>query len=104
LEKLEKYGINGNAFAWLKNYITERKQKVDINSSFSSTKVFNISDIQGSILGPILFHIYINDLYSTSSLLKFMFADNTACTASNSNLNELILHVNNEFLNSGKMD
>ncbi len=41
--------------------------------------------------------IDINDLYLASSLLKFMFADDTACTASNSNLNELILHVNNEL-------
>ncbi len=74
-----------------------RKQKVDINGTLSSTKTFNISVIQGSILGPILFLIYINDLYTASSLHKFMFADDTACTASNCNLNKLIITVNTEL-------
>jgi hypothetical protein len=80
-----------------KSYLTDRKQKVDINGALSSTKTFNISVIQGSILGPILFLIYINDLYAASPLLKFMFVDNTACTASNSNLNELMSNVNCEL-------
>jgi hypothetical protein len=48
-------------------------------------------------LGPILFLIYINDLYAASSLLKFMFADDTACTASGSNLDNLIISVNGEI-------
>jgi hypothetical protein len=97
LKKFKKYGINGKAHDWFRSYLTNRKQCVDINGSFSSTKIFNISVIQGSILGSILFLIYINDLYNASSLLKFMFADDTACVASNTNLDNLITYVNEEL-------
>jgi hypothetical protein len=69
-KKLTKYGINGTAFEWFKSYLKNRQQKVDIDGVFSSTKTFNISVIQGSILGPILFLIYINDLYSASELFQ----------------------------------
>lgn len=97
LKKLRKYGINGTAYDWFSSYLKNRLQIVDVNGAFSSTRTLNISVIQGSILGPILFLIYINDLYAASSLLKFMFADDTACIASDKNLDSLINHVNNEI-------
>jgi hypothetical protein len=103
LRKLKKYGINGKAHDWFRSYLTNRKQCIDINGSFSSTKIFNISVIQGSILGPILFLIYINDLYNASSLLKFMLADDTACVASNTNLDDLITFVNEELKKGSEM-
>jgi hypothetical protein len=97
LKKLKKYGINGNTHEWFKSYLSDRIQKVDINGNLSSEKVFNISVIQGSILGPILFLIYINDLYTCSELLTLMFADDTAGLASHTNIDVLTTFVNAEL-------
>jgi hypothetical protein len=97
LKKLKKYGITGITHKWFTSYLKDRKQKVDVNGAYSSTKTINISVIQGSILGPILFLIYINDLYSASTLLKLMFADDTACVASDNNIDNLVSHVNSEL-------
>jgi hypothetical protein len=52
---------------------------------------------QGSILGPLLFLCYINDIYRATELATFLFADDTSCLAEQSNLNSLILHVNTEL-------
>jgi hypothetical protein len=97
LKKLKKYGINGLTLDWFASYLKDRKQKVDIDGHLSSETIFNISVIQGSILGPILFLIYINDLYGASDLYKLMFADDTAGLASGDNLPDLFNFVNNEI-------
>jgi hypothetical protein len=94
LKKLKKYSINGNIHEWFNSYLSDRIQKVDINGNLSSEKVFNISIIQGSILGPILFLIYIN---TCSELLTLMFADDTAGLASHTNIDILTTFVNAEL-------
>jgi hypothetical protein len=97
LKKLKKYGITGVAHQWFSSYLKNRVQKIDINGNLSAEQIFNISVIQGSILGPILFLIYINDLFLASSLATFMFADDTACIASNTNTEELFNYANVEL-------
>jgi hypothetical protein len=97
LRKLPKYGITGTTLEWFTNYLKDRVQIVDINGTLSQQKTLNISVIQGSILGPILFLIYINDLYSCTDLLTLMFADDTASVGSDSDIGSLANKINTEL-------
>jgi len=96
LMKLEKMGIKGIALNWFKSYLENRTQCVDINGHLSDEEKLKISILQGSILGPILFLCYINDLFRVSDLLTLMFADDTFTLKSDKNLNNLIQSVNTE--------
>ena len=97
LNKLKNFGITGVAHKWFASYLSGRKQCVDLNGILSSSKDINISVLQGSILGPILFLCFINDLPNCTLLSSFLFADDTAVLASHKNLNELVTLVNNEL-------
>ena len=90
-------GIKNCALKWFKNYLSGRHQRVDINGEFSEVKALDISVIQGSILGPILFLCYINDLWTATSLFSVLFADNTTCLARGKNLLDLTAFVNIEL-------
>jgi hypothetical protein len=97
LKKLKKMGINGITLKWFENYLKGRSQKVDINGHLSSEQELDISVIQGSTLGPILFLCYINDFYSATTLFSVLFADDTTCLSKGKNLNELLTYVKDEL-------
>jgi hypothetical protein len=97
LKKLKKMGIQGNAHKWFKSYLTNRSQCVDIAGIFSDQINLDISVIQGSTLGPILFLCYINDFWTATSLFSVLFADDTTCLARGYNLSELTAYVNDEL-------
>ena len=78
LSKLEHYGIRGIALKWFKNYLSDRYQYVSIENLDSRKQKITCGVPQGSILGPILFLLYINDIINSSSILHFiLFADDT---------------------------
>ena len=99
LNKLQHYGIRGVAHEWFSNYLNNREQFVKFNETISSRRTIKCGVPQGSILGPLLFLIYINDLCSVSKALDFvLFADDTNIFFSHKNINVLEKTLNEELI------
>ena len=97
LKKLYNMGIRGTELLWFQDYLCNRKQYVSVNGVNSYLRNILFGVPQGSILGPILFLIYINDLPKCSSLFTSLFADDTKLVATGPDLPLLIQQVNCEF-------
>ncbi len=76
--KIEKYGIKGNLLKWLASCLTYRKQKVVINGNSSDIKCLKAGVPLGSVIGPLLFLLYINDFCKNVLSEDFMFANDTS--------------------------
>ena len=97
LQKLKKLGINDIELKWFTSYLNNRQQFTDISGKHSSYRPIDISVLQGSILGPILFLCFINDLYLATDLFTLLFADDTSGLDSDKDLPTLLTRVNGEI-------
>ena len=77
LFKLKSVGISGNLLNWFTNYLSDRYQRVCIRNATSSWKKINVGVPQGSILGPLLFVIFINDIVNDINSSIRLFAGDT---------------------------
>jgi len=95
LNKVYKYGIRGKVWDWFKSYLTNRKQFVAIGDINSVTEVLHCGVPQGSILGPLLFLIYVNDIKNcvTDGDVK-LFADDTNVFVSGKSVHNVINQSN----------
>ena len=100
LEKLSHYGIRGTALKWFASYLIDRYQYVNYNNTISDMKEITCGVPQGSILGPLLFLLYINDIASVSHhLFSVLFADDTTLFYRSKKLHDVSTVVNNELSN-----
>ena len=96
--KLHCYGVRGVALNWFNDYLSCRKQYVSYESVESSLLPIKCGVPQGSILGPLLFLLYVNDISnSTTSLQYILFADDTNVFSSNSDFQSLQRILNTEL-------
>ena len=98
ISKLNDYGIEGNNLNWFKNYLQKCKQYLILNKYETSFGSIKCGVSQGSILGPLLFLIYVNDLCNASDILDpIMFADDTNLFLSHQNITILFNKFNEEL-------
>ena len=110
LRKLASYGIDHRALKWFDSYLSDRQQKCVVNGELSGARAVTCGVPQGSLIGPLLFLIYFNDLPNClSKALPRMYADDTSISIAASSLPELESALNaelaslHEWLNVNKL-
>ena len=98
LTKLRNYGIRGDEHSWFTSYLTDRTQSVSLENVTSDSMDISYGVPQGSILGPLLFTLYINDLPSVTKTCKaILYADDTAIIYSEKQKEQIEKHLNDDM-------
>ena len=97
LFKLRQTGIKGNRLCWIAYYLSSRKQRVDINSASSAQLTTSAGVPQRSVLGPLLFLIYVNDVTENLLCLTRLFADDSSLVFSASNPRDIESILNHDL-------
>jgi len=99
LRKLHHYGIRGHVNKWFESYLTDRRQFVQIEGSSSPCRNIDIGVPQGSVLGPLLYILYVNDIANSivddSRTQLMLFADDTNVILHGNDINELKINSEN---------
>ena len=99
LKKLYHYGVRGSPHRLIQSFLSDRQQYIKIDQSESSVLDTSIGTPQGSVLSPLLFIIFINDIVNSSDILHFnLFTDDTCIYLSDNNIEELYSIMNCEIL------
>ena len=96
--KLKQYGILGKLISWLNNYLYNRSQKVFVSSSFSNTTTLLGGVPQGSVLGPLLFLIYVNDIAESLLSVTRLFADDSSLAVSSKDVSYMEEILNKDLI------
>ena len=97
LFKLRQYGISGNLINWITNYLSNRIQRVLINSFSSESQTLNAGVPQGSVLGPLFFLVYVNDIADSLLSITRLFADDSSLAVSSHNIADMETTLNNDL-------
>ena len=98
LTKLYNYGLRGIAHKWFFSYLTNRKQCTRFNNSLSDFQYIRCGVPQGTLLGPLLFLLYVNDIYKSAPVFSFtLYADDTNILYSDKDLTKIHNVVNDNL-------
>lgn len=99
LSKMKALGMDPLGVKWLASYLTDRDQRVEVNGTMSEAKPIGCGVPQGSILGPLLFLLYINDMRDACSCKLFLYADDSALLIAHKDLGTLQRRLGEELSN-----
>ena len=100
IRKLSNYGVDQKALRWFQSYLSDRSQKCSVNGHLSTASPITCGVLLDSIIGPLLFLVYINDLPNClEKASPRMYADDTSISLAAANVSDLENEINRELIN-----